>query len=345
MQLFVELALYGFAAPIAIAWLVLRVCLAISPLQSLAAACGLAGAFAVGGRLLPWLPLFEPTLHWHWLPVAVIIACLLTGGATAAAKQVLPNGPGRQVFNLVAILLSAASAGWLLVPDWETLANVRVISSIGLAFSIALIGYACQSHIQKLQRIERSGEHANVQADQQPSEQASDALAWHATREVLAVRWSTLMLGYMLALIALAASLLMFLAESAKFAQLGGVLLAGTLGWLAIAWMYRTKVLQLASALAGYMVALHGLLLCGFLNSWSGIHWGCYSLVAISPLCLLCIPRHNSLQHWELPEKSEDSETATKSKGQIPWVGMLVLHTILIGCLVWAALSAAPAEW
>lgn len=151
-----------------------------------------------------------------------------------------------------------------------------------------------------------------------------------------------------LAITAIATSILMFCSGSLKFAQIGGLIAAASLAWAAVLWSTQSRNFNLAGAMPAYSVGIVGLLFCGYMNSYSDLPIPCYCLVAAAPLGLaLSVSRKST-------PTSSDCDQASKTNGlEIDGVppnkgigptGLLYLLPTAIG-LGWAIVLTVLAEF
>jgi hypothetical protein len=141
MTMFVEIGVYGGAVPFAVALAIVYLARRMAPphvFERVAMAAALAMAFFVTWVLLPdgWTPL-KPARPWHWLPYLGLLAALLS----CAAIRTTPfadSGRATQrsltyALRIVTNLVTAASAGWLLAPNWPDLEPSRYVYVLLLA--------------------------------------------------------------------------------------------------------------------------------------------------------------------------------------------------------------------
>lgn len=148
-----------------------------------AGALAVGWAFIVGYVLIPWAP-FQPKLVWHWV---LYIA--------AAATLVAPAFSGRLIIAVPVGLASAAGIAYLIMPDWDSLADLRVRYMMVFAASVLV--------------------------------------AWLALIP-LARRVNTLAWALLLTLTALCTAVLLVLTNNLRFAQLAGLVASASLGCFAV---------------------------------------------------------------------------------------------------------------
>jgi hypothetical protein len=158
MSMFIEIGLYGGAAPFAVALALVFLARRMLPAllsERIAMAAAFAVAFFVGWVLLPdgWTPL-KPARPWHWLPYLGLLAASLSG----AASQTTPftdSGCANQRslsygWRLAVHLVTAASAAWLLAPNWPDLdppRYVHVLLLAGYLFALMTLLDALPDHV------------------------------------------------------------------------------------------------------------------------------------------------------------------------------------------------------
>jgi hypothetical protein len=141
MSTFIEIGIYGGAAPFAVALALVFLARGILPAlvsERIALAVAFAVAFFAGWVLLPdaWTPLM-PARPWHWLPYLGLLAAALCGAASQTTPF-LASGLANQRslsygWRLAIHLVTAVAAAWLLAPNWPDLDPPRYVHILLLA--------------------------------------------------------------------------------------------------------------------------------------------------------------------------------------------------------------------
>lgn len=92
-------------------------------------------AFLTGYGVLA-LGLWQPSLHWHWLPYLVVAATVI--GAAALADRV------RLVERWLLYAVVSAAAAWFLIPDWHDLEPSWSVHAIVLSVYLVLLSALLQ---------------------------------------------------------------------------------------------------------------------------------------------------------------------------------------------------------
>jgi hypothetical protein len=230
-----------------------------------AAALGLGYLAGWGALRLSWGdPPLRPTDPWHWLPFLALIAVLtgLHDLSTALERSRLG-----QAYAALAQFLHAWRADRPGPLAWV----VRVVVAAVSAWMLIPAG-------QELRLAWVVGLGVFI------------LLTW-SVLDPLARSWPGPLLPGLLAVVAAEVAALLFLAGSAKFAQLSGVLAAVLAGAAVVAW--RVPAVPLLRGMApGVAVLVPGWLAGGYCAIFSLAPLTCFLLLAVAPLALVvAMPR------------------------------------------------------
>ncbi|MEX2216671.1 MAG: hypothetical protein WD768_21335 [Phycisphaeraceae bacterium] len=232
MAFFIEVIILSAAMPAGIA--------AIALLFKRSAGFDMArGAIASGGALLvvmlalPWMPMV-PQRAWQWV------------GYLAVGAGIVSSFGGRHWLAHVAAVLVCVAAGWLLVPDYAKLDEVRLIYRIATGVTVALVWWSL---------------------------------------EYMADRTGPTLTGWLWLAIVLAGAAVLERAGLAKFLQLQTALAAG-LGMMAFLGVFRPVGLPLRGAAGPVAVVITGLMVNGWIETFLGVPLLSFLLVILTPMVL-----------------------------------------------------------
>jgi hypothetical protein len=228
--------LYGLVIPVATTAIVMVILQRFRSTGHSFASLAIVAGFFAGYRLMGLAP-WKPATHWQWLPYAMLGAAL-AGACTSLTRA--------KWARLPVSLTLAIAAGWVLVPDWESLAPSRTVHLAAFTVYVLLLASLLEPLAARL-----------------------------AGPLLPATTWATMTSAAVV--LALAGSLRFAQAASAGSAAMFGVTLVGL-------WQRETNHIRGASLVFAVMSA--GLMLAGRLHSFSDVPVASYVLVPVAPLLL-----------------------------------------------------------
>ncbi len=238
----------GLFAPAIVAAVVIWLCRRFCQrdiAERFACAVALVSGFCVAYFLFATIPgrfaAIIPAQHWHFLPY------LAVAGAVLGPLQLARGVTGWQRWLLHATL--ALFAGWLLVPDWKSLAAIR-LWCVSASFAVVFV--------------------------------LSVGLG------ALAARMPGRLLPLFLSLVSFVAAAVFGLTGTMTFAQLAGAVGAAMLGCTLVSSSDRSGAIVRGAAMP-FAVLLGGLMIVGLLHSYPSDPRASFVLVLLAPMSLwLC---------------------------------------------------------
>jgi hypothetical protein len=261
LTILLDILLYDLLVPISVAFILLYVGLRFCGKKSnacayCAGAVALCGGFFAGLASHDWE--WTPAWTWQsrpylWIPYLLLIAA--TVGTVAQLPSV--SSIGRWGLRLAA----AGLAGWLLVPIWPSLQNVRVLWCTGIGAAILVLWLVLEN---------------------------------------LAKRDPGTRLPLFFLCVTFVASLVLELSANMRFAELAGIL-TSILGACVLIGYWQGGAGAAQGMVPGIAVVLPGLLLSGYLSTTTEVPLASFVLVLAAPCTLLMmafLPLRGKAARW-----------------------------------------------